>query len=181
MVHAIDVDEDNQAKTFIKLILCTGMRRSELFRLEWKDVDFKTNFIFIREPKGGTNQKVPLNSSARALLVNHERPYPESSYIFPRKNGNQRKEIRLPVNRIRKRAGLPKDFRPLHGLRHVYASMLASSGKVDLCTLQRLLTHKSPKMTLRYAHLRDDALKKAADVASDIIGELTQGKKKVVV
>jgi len=41
------------------------------------------------------------------------------------------------------------------GLRHVYASMLASSGQVDMYTLQKLLTHKSPAMTQRYAHLRD--------------------------
>jgi integrase len=64
----------------------------------------------------------------------------------------------------------------LHGLRHVYASMLASSGEVDLYTLQRLLTHKSPLMTQRYAHLRDAALKRAANVASDIIGQVMNGK-----
>jgi len=57
------------------------------------------------------------------------------------------------VNTIKKAAGLPKDFRALHGLRHVYASMLASSGQVDLYTIQKLLTHKSPAMTQRYAHL----------------------------
>ena len=52
---------------------------------------------------------------------------------------------------------------PLHGLRHVFASTLASSGKVDMYTLQKLLTHKSPIMTQRYAHLRDDALKRASE------------------
>ena len=68
-------------------------------------------------------------------------------------------------------AGLPKDFRPLHGLRHAYASMLASSGLVDMYTLQKLLTHKSPVMTQRYAHLRDESLKKAADLAGELINE----------
>ncbi|HQC19863.1 MAG TPA: tyrosine-type recombinase/integrase, partial [Smithella sp.] len=66
-------------------------------------------------------------------------------------------------------AGLPADFRPLHGLRHTYASMLASSGKVDLYTLQKLLTHKSPVMTQRYAHLRDEALRNASTLAGQII------------
>jgi len=46
--------------------------------------------------------------------------------------------------------------------------MLASSGKVDLYTLQKLLTHKSPVMTQRYAHLRDQALKDTAQVAGGI-------------
>ena len=37
-------------------------------------------------------------------------------------------------------------------------SRLASSEQVDLYRIQKLLTHKSPQMTQRYAHLRDDAL-----------------------
>jgi hypothetical protein len=36
-------------------------------------------------------------------------------------------------------------------------------------TLQKLMTHKSPVMTQRYAHLRDDALRQAANLAGDII------------
>ena len=77
----------------------------------------------------------------------------------------------LEIRAIADRADLPADFRPLHGLRHVYASMLASSGKVDMYTLQKLLTHKSPQMTQRYAHLRDETLKKASQVAVDVIEE----------
>jgi len=47
--------------------------------------------------------------------------------------------------------------------------VLASSGKVDMYTLQKLLTHKDLKMTQRYAHLRDEALKKASNFAGGII------------
>jgi hypothetical protein len=57
----------------------------------------------------------------------------------------------------------------MHGLRHVYASMLASSGQVDMYSIQRLLTHKDPRMTQRYAHLRDDALKRASSLAGELI------------
>jgi site-specific recombinase XerD len=84
-------------------------------------------------------------------------------------------DIHQQVNQIKEAAGLPKDFRALHGLRHVYASMLASSGQVDLYTLQKLLTHKSPAMTQRYAHLRDQALRQAADLAGNIIEQFTCG------
>ena len=86
------------------------------------------------------------------------------------------------MNKIKKAAGLPKDFRPLHGLRHFFASMLASSGEVDMYVLQKLLTHKSPQMTQRYAHLRDEALKKAAGLAGSTIDHAASGsdKEKVV-
>jgi hypothetical protein len=43
-----------------------------------------------------------------------------------------------------------------------------SSGNVDMYVLQRLLTHKSPVMTQRYAHLRDEALKAGAGQVDDL-------------
>jgi site-specific recombinase XerD len=79
------------------------------------------------------------------------------------------------TNQIKEAAGIPRDFRALHSLRHVYASMLASSGQVDLHTLQKLLTHKSPTMTQRYAHLRDQALRQAVDLAGNIIEQVSCG------
>ncbi len=172
--ETLETDENIQTTNMIKMVLFTGMRRGELFSLQWDDLNFERGFIRIKDPKGGKSQDIPMSESARKLLLSHERPYPNSPYVFPGKNGNKRRTVEHSVNRIKKRAGLPKDFRPLHGLRHVYASMLASSGKVDMYTLQKLLTHKDPKMTQRYAHLRDDALKKAAQVAVDVIGEALQ-------
>ena len=61
-------------------------------------------------------------------------------------------------------------------------NMLASSGKVDMYTLQKLLIHKSPLMTQRYAYLRDDALKKASNLAGSIIEQAASdsNKEKVV-
>ena len=100
--------------------------------------------------------------------------------MFPGRGGKQRTEIRRPIDRIRKAAGLPPDFRPLHGLRHTYASMLASSGQVDLYTLQKLLTHKSAAMTQRYAHLRDEALHRASDVAGDLLGQMMNGSNRKI-
>lgn len=164
LLKAIDEDDDTQAANFMKLALYTGMRRGELFRLKWQHINFDRGFIRIIDPKGGQDQDIPLNTAAYELLSKH--PHTASEYVFPGKKGNQRVDIKKSVERIRKRAELPKDFRPLHGLRHVYASMLASSGEVDLYTLQKLMTHKSPQMTQRYAHLRDDALKKASNVAA---------------
>jgi len=55
--------------------------------------------------------------------------------------------------------------------------MLASSGEVDLYTLQKLLTHKDPRQTQRYAHLRDETLRKASEVAGAIIEEAAKPKR----
>ncbi|MDO9067597.1 MAG: tyrosine-type recombinase/integrase [Deltaproteobacteria bacterium] len=168
LLQALDESTDMIATGIMRMALYTGMRRGELFKLQWADIDFDRGFIFLRDPKGNKGQKIPLNDGARQILVIMPKT---SDYVFPGKGGAQRVDINKAVNKIKKAAGLPDDFRPLHGLRHTYASMLASSGQVDIYTLQKLMTHKSPVMTQRYAHLRDDALRQAADLAGDIIGE----------
>ena len=180
LLKAIEKDPNIQVGNLMKLALYTGMRRGELFKLKWKHVDFDRGFISIVDPKGGPDQKIPLNDAARKVLETH--PRTRSSYVFPGNDGQQRTDIHRQVNKIKKEAKLPKDFRPLHGLRHVYASMLASSGKVDMYTLQKLLTHKSPQMTQRYAHLRDEALKRASDTAGNLFNQLSSenADKKVV-
>lgn len=159
----------------MRFVLYTGMRRGELFRLRWEDIDFPRGFITLRTPKGGKDEIIPLNRMAREVLENH--PRNGSDYVFPGKYGGERKWCNT-TTRIKRKAGLPDDFRPLHGLRHTYASMLASSGQVDMYTLQKLLTHKSPQMTQRYAHLRDEAFRKASDLAGDIIEEAMVDKKR---
>lgn len=55
--------------------------------------------------------------------------------------------------------------------------MLISSGQVDLCSLQKLLTHESPAMTQRYSHLWDEALRKAVSVIDTCMDIDTAGKK----
>lgn len=175
LLKAIEENSHPQAGPMMLLALYSGMRRGEMFRLKWRDIDFEKGFITLRDPKGGTDQKIPINDAAREVLENH--PKREGClYVFPGRGGGRRKDINKPLSEIKEAAGLPADFRALHGLRHAFASMLASSGKVDLYTLQRLLTHKSPMMTQRYAHLQDDALKRASNLAGNIVADALTGK-----
>ena len=181
LLEAIDNSTDIEAANIMRLALYTGMRRGEMFKLKWNDIDYQRGFISIRNPKGGLSQKIPLNAQARQVLENHPKTQinknPKepifSEYVFVNTEGNPFTDIRKRVNAIKEAAGLPEDFRALHGLRHTYASMLASSGKVDLYTLQKLMTHKSPIMTQRYAHLRDEAMKNASTLAGQIIEQAT--------
>jgi len=181
LLEVLEREHNIQIRNLMKIALYTGMRRGELFKLKWDDIDFERGFIHIRAPKGGVDQKIPLNDTARDILFKH--PREESPFVFPGKDGKQRVTARDGVNRIKRKAGLPENFRPLHGLRHVYASILASSGKVDMYTLQKLLTHKDPRMTQRYAHLRDEALQRASNLAGDIINQTFDEKntKEIVV
>jgi integrase len=168
LLKTLNDSDDVQVSRLMLMAVYTGMRKGELLKLRWKDVDFETGFITIRSPKGKKSMKIPMSQSVKTILERHPR---SGEHVFVNDKGKPFVEIRKQVDVIRKAAGLPPEFRPLHGLRHVYASMLASSGKVEMYTLQKLLTHKSPQMTQRYAHLRDEALRDASNVAESIIGK----------
>jgi integrase len=167
LIKALDESSDIMTANIMRMAMYTGMRRGELFRLHWQDVDFERGFITIKDPKGGKDETIPLNSAVREVLEKHPRQ-PGRDLVFYRGDGKAFTDITRQARRITKMAGIAKDFRPLHGLRHHYASALASSGRVDLYVLQRLLTHKSPTMTQRYSHLRDQALRQASDLAGEL-------------
>lgn len=158
--------------------LLTGLRLGEVRKLEWTDLDLQQGTVHLRAPKGGKDQFLPLNPAAIDLLNQLDRD-PENPFVFQGvkdRKGKRKRSGQIGVSTAARRgrefataAGLPRSFRANHGLRHSYASALASSGEVDLFTLQRLLTHKSPLMTQRYAHLRDETLRRGAGVMSRIV------------
>ncbi len=172
LLQVLAEEPNIQAANIVRFTLFTGMRRGEIFNLMWKDINFRAKLISILDPKGGLNVTIPLNEMAEKVLTTH--PKTESDYVFPGLNGGRRNNFYRPLKRIKEKARLPDNFRMFHGLRHVYASQLASSNKVDLYILQKLLTQKSPLMTQRYAHLRDDTLMQASNVISDFMEQGNQ-------
>ena len=163
------VDRNEIWRDFFYTELTTGLRRGELLALQWDDCDFERGILTLRgeSAKKGKTEYLPMTAATRAILEGVRRT--ESPYVFPGRNGSKRQDFRRMAWRVKKKAGLPEDFRPLHGLRHNFASRLASSGQVDMYTLQKLLTHESPQMTQRYAHLRDEALRRAASLADSLL------------
>ena len=167
LMQVLEEESDIQVSNLVRLALYTGMRRGELFNLNWGDIDFYNKTITVKSDKKGDQPTIPLNEMAEKVLVEHAHTENGSKFVFPGRGGKKRTECKRPLLRIRKKAGLPDDFRILQGLRHVYASMLVSSGKVDLETLQSLLTQKSPLMTQRYAHLLDESRTNSENIIAD--------------
>jgi len=167
LMQVLEEESDIQVSNLVRLALYTGMRRGELFNLNWVDIDFYNKTITVKSDKKGDQPTIPLNEMAEKVLVEHAHTENGSKFVFPGRGGKKRTECKRPLLRIRKKAGLPDDFRILQGLRHVYASMLVSSGKVDLETLQSLLTQKSPLMTQRYAHLLDESRTNSKNIIAD--------------
>ncbi|MBE9570775.1 MAG: site-specific integrase, partial [Proteobacteria bacterium] len=156
----------------VKMAWLTGCRRGELFKLQLSHVDFNQRIINLVNPKGGKDATIPMSQPVHDLLKDQilwtAKNYPDSPYIFPGRAGRQRVDC-SSVENIKKAAGLPKSFRPFHGLRHHYAVMLASSGEYTLDMIGSLLTHKSAGITARYFKYLPSTRKKAADRAAELL------------
>ena len=153
----------------IRLLLLTGCRKSEIRTLRWQDVD--EDAINLVDAKAGP-RRVYLNTAARAIL--QRQPRAGSAYVFPSPLDPGRPlSHRLPLwYRVRREAGI-EDVR-LHDLRHTYASHAVLQG-VPLPVVSRLLGHKNPGMTMRYAHVGDREVEAAAERVGAAIARTLDG------
>lgn len=143
--------------------LNTGMRRGELFKLNWPNVDFKRRIISVMSQTSKTRKTrhIPMNDESFITLITWRNQTEEQSLVFPSPiTGNQLDNISTAWNALLLTAKI-QNFR-FHDLRHHFASSLVMKG-VDLVTVKELLGHSKVDMTLRYAHLAPEH--KAAAVA----------------
>ena len=154
---------------FLPLALYSGKRKGAILKLTWDKVDLENGFITLvaSNTKSIETQMVPMNESCMAVLKRaHEIRI--SEWVFPSSTGKfYYNTFNANWKLFKKRAGIDIRF---HDLRHTYASYLASSGKVDIYTLKKLLGHKTINMTQRYAHLIDGTLRNATNVADKVFG-----------
>ncbi len=147
-------------KPIVVVALNTGMRKSEILGLKWRDIDIKRSIIHLLETKNGEKREVPMNTIVQKTIIGVFKN-PESQYIFCNKHGQPYGSIKKSFSTACEKAGII-NFR-FHDLRHTFASQLVMSG-VDLNTVRELLGHKSLAMTLRYSHLSPDHKKRAVDI-----------------
>lgn len=124
----------------------TGMRRGEILGLCWKDVDLDGQRVYLTETKNGTLRVVALNALAVQVLKSLPVGEP-GTLVFPDVDA-----ARLSVYTRRVFASVGIMDASFHSLRHTAASWLVMEG-VDLYAVGRILGHKTPRMTQRYAHL----------------------------
>ncbi|CAN5295866.1 site-specific integrase [soil metagenome] len=163
-------------KQIVVFALNTGFRRGEIFDLKWFDVDFSRGMIQIRESKSNRKRVVPMNATILTVLNGLVR---SSEYVFPSpKTGVRLNQIKTSFRRAVDKAAL-EDFR-FHDLRHTAASRMADAG-ADAFTLMKILGHSDIRMTARYTHATDAALRRAVtnlDVFSQFSDELVTEKKR---
>lgn len=166
LMAALREDENQLAAMAIELLLLTGGRRNEITQARWEYVNFDQKTLLVPLSKSGKPRLISLSQAAVNLIARLE-SRGKSDWLFPSpRTGQPGPALYYPWDRVRKRAGL-ENVR-LHDLRHSYASNLVNGG-VSLYVVQQLLGHTSPTTTQRYAHLQQDTLGKAAEVAAEAL------------
>ncbi|WJM98799.1 site-specific integrase [Pseudomonas defluvii] len=148
-------------KPMVILSLNTGMRRGEVFNLEWQHVNFTTKVITVAgdTAKSSQTRHIPMNSEVVSTLTGWREQTEGDGYVFASAAGGRMEDVKSAWLALLAEACIA-DFR-WHDMRHDFASRLVMAG-VPLNTVRDLLGHSDIKMTLRYAHLAPES--KAAAV-----------------
>jgi integrase len=142
----------------LRLALFTGARSGEITSIRWEHIDWQRRLIRLPDSKNNEPRTIHLSDAAIDVLKNTPRVGP--FVVAGKKRGVPYKNLTRAWGKARKFASL-NDVR-LHDLRHSYASLAAGRG-VSLYTIGKLLGHRDPVSTQRYAHLARDAVQAVND------------------
>jgi integrase len=138
-------------KTVIIIGLQTGMRRSEIFNLQWDQVDFDAKLIRLLHTKSGEEQAVSLPDELASHLSGLKRTSP---WVITDHRGRHVLEAKNSFRSLLKFEGIWRKGYCMHTMRHTFASHLAMLG-VSLGVIQECLRHADISTTMRYAHISD--------------------------
>jgi len=159
----------------VRFSLVTGLRRSNVTKLEWSQVDMQRNVAWIHgdQAKAGKPIHVTLNATAIAVLAKQIGKHPKSVFSY---KGRPIIQVNTKAwYKALKRAGI-EDFR-WHDLRHTWASWLTQNG-VPLNVIQEMGAWESAEMVRRYAHLAPEQFAQHARVLDNVLNvtNLAQSK-----
>jgi integrase/recombinase XerC len=147
-------------------LVTTGLRRSELCALEWRDLelDGRKRSLLVRRGKGGKPRRQPVPAGlARELRAVRDRRHPDpSDPVFCGLAGGRLQETTLAdiIRRATARAGIEKHV-TAHTLRHTAATWLRQE-LGDTRLVAEYLGHADLSTVSRYAHVERDELFDAA-------------------
>jgi len=166
----------------VLLGLSTGMRKSEITNLYWREpkdkpaigawgiVHLNQSCVILHRTKNGQKRRIPLHGKVLQELKAHAKLRRlDTDLVFPNQKGNNPVDFREAWEYALTRAEVT-DFR-FHDTRHCAASYLAMNG-ASLAEIAEILGHKTLSMVKRYSHLSDDHVSSVvADMNNKIFGD----------
>jgi integrase len=153
----------------VLLAVATAMRRGEILKMRWLDVDLLQRQVNLPQTKNGKGRTVYLNEMAldvfRSLALDADTQADEPVFaldVTP-------EEVSMCFMRACRKARI-NDFR-FHDLRHTTATWLRQRG-VQLDEIAKQLGHSDLRMTQRYAHLGASQIREAVCCLDSILRPL---------
>ncbi len=142
----------------------TGLRKSDIEKMKWKEVRQQGEFtrIVFKQKKTGGQEYIDINPQAVAYMGERRG---EEDHVFP--NFSYSSYYLMELKRWAVRAGITKDI-TFHSGRHTFAVLMIDLG-ADIYTVQKLLGHKEIHTTLIYAHMMDKKKQEAAMLIPPIL------------
>lgn len=145
----IDNTESYELPYIIKIALETGMRRGEIAKLEWQNIDFTKRTLFLPDTKNGEARTIPLTTSCIAVLKSIPRNINGRVFNMT-ENGISRAFLR-----VRLRCEL--DDLHFHDIRHEAVTRFFEKG-LNMMEVSTISGHKTLQMLKRYTHLKAEDL-----------------------
>ena len=155
-------------KGIIALAAYAGLRATEIFQIQWRDIDFENSVVTVtpgddKSVKSGIFRKIPMRPSLVDILEAHRRaPSFKAKVIsaafgdrlvFPNPQGKSYKTINKTLNKAAIDLDIPKIR--LHQLRHTFGSLALMNG-ADVRTVSKWMGHANLVTTMRYLHTSEE-------------------------
>lgn len=173
LFNSVNVSNNNEKglrdRSILELLFSTGLRVSELARLNRDQINFETREFGVIG-KGGRARVVFLSDSATVWLEKYfekrEDPWKPAFIRYSKEKSfeNDGEKMRLTTRSIERIVGkyvrlsrIPVKATP-HTLRHSFATDLLSNG-ADIRSVQEMLGHKNISTTQIYTHVTNPQLR----------------------
>jgi integrase len=152
-IRAIITECHETARDILLMQLFTGLRDSEVKKLEWRDCDFRKKTITIGVNKSDRTHIIPMGCFLYAMLC-IRRFKTSSPFVFPSSDGSSYiRDIRKQNIKVTKKSGIEFSH---HDLRRTFATLLEAELNVTDNVIGRLLNH-SPKSVTEKHYIKSSA------------------------
>lgn len=152
LLAEIENTRNSHMKPIFLFALATAMRRGEILRMKWSDINFNTKTLHIPLTKNGHPRTIPLSSHALAVLdklKDHERK--QQQLVFPVSDN----ALKMAWQRLRDRTGI-LDLH-FHDLRHEAITRFVERG-LSVPEVALISGHRDYRMLFRYTHLKPESI-----------------------
>ncbi|EAM2852441.1 site-specific integrase [Salmonella enterica] len=153
--HALDIRDDHALSVCdaIDMALFTGLRRGEVFGLEWERVNLAGGYFWIDKTKNGEPLELPITKTLQVIFERRLQFKKNSSrFVFPALRGGVITDPRKVIDKIVAATSsgefdgqLPINF-TCHDARRTFATIAELSG-VGTYILKRLMNHRSGRVS----------------------------------